>query len=58
MFVDRTVPTARQTRYVSDDAPLIEAARLLGLSDTDLVVVCDPQGRLRGVITKTDVVAR
>lgn len=40
---------------VVDDARLIEAARLLS-SGTDLVVVCDRDGILRGVVTKTDVV--
>ena len=42
---------------VADDARLIEAARLLS-SGTDLVIVCDGDGILRGVITKTDVVKR
>lgn len=57
MFIDQMVPTARgRLVVVSDDAPLIEAARLLGSSNTDLVVVCGSDGRLSGVITKTDVV--
>src|SRR5690606_16442241 len=40
---------------ISDEAPLIEAARLLR-SGTDLLVVCNSAGLLRGVVTKTDVV--
>jgi CBS domain-containing protein len=57
MFVEKMASTARDRLVtVSHDAPLIEAARLLGTSNTDLVVVCGPGGRLSGVITKTDVV--
>lgn len=57
MFVDRMVPTARgRLVVISDDAQLIEAARLLGTSNTDLVVACGSDGRLSGVVTKTDVV--
>lgn len=57
MFVEKMVTTARgRLVTVSYDAPLIEAARLLGTSNTDLVVVCDSGGQLSGVITKTDVV--
>ncbi|MGP1609875.1 MAG: CBS domain-containing protein [Burkholderiales bacterium] len=40
-----------------DEATLIEAATLLH-TGTDLVVVCDAAGVLRGVVTKTDVVNR
>lgn len=57
MFVEKMVTTARgRLVTVSHDAPLIEAARLLGTSNTDLVVVCGSGGQLSGVITKTDVV--
>ncbi|SDG85348.1 CBS domain-containing protein [Pelagibacterium luteolum] len=42
---------------IDEDAPLINAARLLQ-SGTDILVVCDPEGKLRGVITKTDIVAQ
>lgn len=53
------VLTAARARLVTitDDAPLIEVARLLR-GGTDLVVVCGTSGLLVGVITKTDVVAR
>ncbi len=40
---------------IRDDARLIEAAKLLS-AQTDLVVVCDGDRILRGVVTKTDVV--
>lgn len=57
MFVERMVTTARgRLVTVSHNATLIEAARLLGSSKTDLVVVCGSGGHLSGVITKTDVV--
>lgn len=56
MLVDRVLPLAsRRLVTVGDDAPLLEAARLLGGS-SDLVVVCGPDGLLKGVITKTDIV--
>ncbi|WP_271606020.1 CBS domain-containing protein [Bradyrhizobium sp. CCBAU 11434] len=55
MLVGKLIATAR-SRLVTiiDDAPLIEAAKLLR-AGTDLVVVCGPEGLLAGVITKTDV---
>lgn len=57
MFVERMVTTARDRLVtISHGAPLIEAARLLGTSNTDLVVVCASGGQLSGVITKSDVV--
>lgn len=57
MFVERMLATARERLVmVSHDAPLIEAARLLGSANADLVVVCGPGGFLSGVITKTDLV--
>ena len=57
MFIGQMLSTARDRLVVvSEDAPLIKAARLLETSNTDLVVVCGSDGRLSGVITKTDVV--
>jgi CBS domain-containing protein len=57
MFVDRIVPTARKRLVtILESAQLIEAAKLLGKADTDIVVVCASNGLLVGVITKTDVV--
>jgi CBS domain-containing protein len=56
MFVERLLPGARKRLVtIADDAPLIEAAKLLR-SGTDLVVVCGSAGVLAGVVTKTDVV--
>lgn len=56
MFVEELSEAARgRLVAIDEDAKLIEAARLL-TSGTDLVVVCNGEGRLRGVVTKTDVV--
>jgi CBS domain-containing protein len=56
MFVGGMLEAAREKLVtIADDASLIEAATLLS-SETDLVVVCDTQGILQGVVTKTDVV--
>ncbi len=57
MLVESIVPTARQRLVtIAESARLIEAARLLRDARTDIVVVCDSNGVLAGVITKTDVV--
>ena len=59
MLVDRIMPAARDRLLtVSQQAPLIEAARLLRNGRSDLVVVCDPNGLLSGVVTKSDIVAQ
>jgi CBS domain-containing protein len=52
-----TLLSAARTKLVTiaDDAPLIQAAKLLR-AGTDIVVVCGSTGFLSGVITKTDVV--
>lgn len=56
MFVEGMLDAAREKLVmVADDAKLIEAAKLLS-SGIDLVIVCDSQGVLQGVVTKTDVV--
>ena len=57
MLVRRLLPQARERHVtIGIDAPLLEAARLLHGTRTELVVVCDPAERLAGVVTKTDVV--
>jgi CBS domain-containing protein len=57
-IVEELLPKAREKLItVADDAPLIEAAKLLH-AGADLVVVCDSAGLLEGVITKTDIVAQ
>jgi CBS domain-containing protein len=56
MLVEQLLPAARKKLVtIADDAPLIQAAKLLRVG-TDLVVVCGSAGFLSGVITKTDVV--
>ena len=56
MLVGKLMATARARLVtISDDAPLIEAAKLLR-AGTDLVLVCSSEGFLVGVITKGDVV--
>lgn len=56
MFVEGMFETAREKLVtITGDAKLIEAAKLL-TSGTDLVIVCDGEGALQGVVTKTDVV--
>ena len=42
---------------ITDDAPLLDAARLL-CAGTDLIVVCRADGTIVGVITKTDIIAQ
>jgi CBS domain-containing protein len=59
MFVDRLLPIALEKLVtIIDSAPLIEAAKLLRDSDTDILAVCTSSGVLAGVITKTDVVGQ
>lgn len=57
MLVQKLLPIAR-TKLVTlgDGAPVLDAAKLLGRKDANLVVVCDAQGTLVGVIAKTDIV--
>lgn len=56
MLVKGILPVARERLVtIGDDAPLIEVAKLLR-SGTDLVVGCNSEGFLAGVITKTDIV--
>ncbi|MGX4805471.1 CBS domain-containing protein [Bradyrhizobium guangdongense] len=57
MIVEAMLPAARERLIIlGDDAPLIDAARLLRDLEADLVVVRSSDGLLAGVITKTDVV--
>lgn len=56
MFVSDIPEAARGSLVlVALDARLIDAAKLLA-SETDIVVVHDPEGVVQGVVTKTDVV--
>ena len=43
---------------ISVDTPLLEAARSLSDTQISLVVVCDADGVMAGVITKTDLVKK
>lgn len=57
MVVDRLLAAARERLVmIASDAPLTAAAALLRDLDKDIVVVHDPEGRLAGIITKTDIV--
>lgn len=59
MLVSQMLSVARERLFViRADAPLIEAASLLGGINSDLVVVCDGINHLVGVITKTDIVRK
>lgn len=58
MLVEKLLPMARERLVtIADGARLIEAARLLR-PGTDLVIVCDPAGRVSGVVTRTDIVSQ
>ena len=57
MLVERMLPIARNRLVtIRDGAPLIEAAALLRDLDCDLIVACNSDELLAGVITKTDIV--
>ncbi|MBB6181568.1 CBS domain-containing protein [Pseudorhizobium flavum] len=59
MLVDRLLADASSRLIaIPEDAPVTEAALLLGNNRSDMVVVCDSQGVLAGVVTKSDVVAQ
>lgn len=56
MFIASFLPTARKRmRCIEADSALLHAARLLE-HDHDMLLVCDPEGRMVGVLTKTDAV--
>ena len=55
--VDRILPAGRKRLVtIRDEAPLMDAAKLLREPDADLVVVCNADERMVGVISKTDIV--
>ena len=57
MLVERMLPAAREKLVtIGDNAPLIDAAKLLDRKEENLVIVCDSDGVLVGVIAKTDIV--
>lgn len=56
--VEQILPTVQEKlAIVKTDALLIDAARLLSSPRQNLVVVCDNDGRMAGVITRTDIVS-
>ena len=56
MLIKELIQAARERLVtIADDARLIDAARILS-AGTDLVMVCDGDGILTGVVTKTDIV--
>ena len=48
----------RRLVTVDDKTKLTEVAACLGGDHTDIAVVCDENGRMVGVVTKTDIVSR
>jgi CBS domain-containing protein len=59
MFVETILPAARdRLATLEEGAPLVEAAKRLRGPGARLVVVCAADGRMRGVVSKTDVVDR
>jgi CBS domain-containing protein len=59
MFVRQLLNEARKRLVtIETDAPLINAAKVLSKPRVELVVVCDPEGRAVGVLTKSDIVRR
>ncbi len=57
MLVEQMLPRARERlATINAGAPVKEAADLMSKPHTDLVVVCDQDGGMVGVLTKTDIV--
>lgn len=57
MSIRAILPTARRRLLtINDAAPVIDVAQLLSGMHTSLVIVCDLDGLMSGVVTKADVV--
>jgi CBS domain-containing protein len=57
MLVERVLPIAiKRLNTIQADALLTDAAKLLCDTHRALLVVCNPDGLMVGVITKTDIV--
>ncbi len=57
MFAEQMLPTARERLATIDEAATVKlAADIMSKPHTDLVVVCGQDGRMVGVLTKTDIV--
>ena len=54
----RSIETVARSRLatINVDASLVDAAKLLSATHVSLVVVCDSDGRMVGVVTKTDII--
>jgi CBS domain-containing protein len=59
MFAEQMLPRARERlATIGGEAPVKDAAALMSKPHTDLVVVCDRDGTMVGVLTKTDIVGQ
>ncbi|WP_372624540.1 CBS domain-containing protein [Falsiroseomonas sp.] len=59
MFVERILPKAcERLATIGAAGPVREAAGLMSKPHTDIVVVCGDDGRMVGVLTKTDIVGQ
>ena len=55
--IEGILPVARERLVtVRNDAPLTEAAKFLDGRHINLVVVCDKDGAMVGIITRTDII--
>ncbi|MGH9765636.1 MAG: CBS domain-containing protein [Blastocatellia bacterium] len=55
--MERILPLAKAKLVtLQQSAPLLEAARLLAYKEANLVIICDRDGVIVGVIAKTDIV--
>ncbi|NYT58090.1 CBS domain-containing protein [Alcaligenaceae bacterium] len=56
-LITAMLPVARRRLVTLDvTAPVIQAAKLLSAPNTNLVIACDPDGLMVGVLTKADIV--
>lgn len=59
MNVEAVLPAARNRLVrISEASQLIQAATLFGRNRADLIVVCNEDDKMVGVVSKTDIVSR
>ncbi len=59
MFINELLDQARKRlTTIGTETLLVDAARALSVAQSELIVVCDSDGKAVGVITKADVVRR
>lgn len=59
MFAEQMMAKARERlATISDGAPVREAAALMSKPHTAIVIVCDREGGMVGVVTKTDLIGQ